>query len=69
MKLNELQKQILACFGGRDVIIKNTEIANYADVSRNEINIQITRLHAKGLLTRVRRGEHKLNKEFNCDVL
>ena len=61
-KLNNLQKKVLACFGGKDVIIKNTELADYAGVSRNEINVAIAGLVAKKLLTKVRKGEHRLNK-------
>lgn len=62
MSLNDIQKQILACFGGKDVIIKNTELADYANVSRNEINVAIGGLVAKKLLTKVRKGEHRLSK-------
>ena len=68
VNLNNLQKKVLACFGGKDVIIKNTELADYANVSRNEINVAIGGLVAKKLLTKVRNGEHKLNLEKVNDL-
>lgn len=64
MKLNDIQKTILACFGGKDIILKNAEIRDYANESSRVVNVEINRLYRMGILQRVRHGEHRLNKEF-----
>lgn len=64
MKLNDIQKTILACFGGKDIILKNAEIRDYANESSRVVNVEINRLYRMGILQKVRRGEHRLNKEF-----
>ena len=68
VKLSDLQKKVLACFGGKDVIIKNTEICDYLDTTRAVANVEISRLCDKGLLIKVRKGEHKLNLEKVNDL-
>jgi|GEM_PF-6538834 len=68
MSLNDIQKQILACFGGKSAIIKNSEIRNYLNTDEHTANMHITRLCHKGLLIKVRKGEHKLNLEKVNDL-
>lgn len=68
MSLNDIQKQILACFGGKSAIIKNSEICDYLDTTRAVANVEISRLCHKGLLIKVRKGEHKLNLEKVNDL-
>ena len=64
MKLNDIQKTILACFDGKGIILKNTEIRDYANESARVVNVEINRLCSRKILQKVRRGEHRLNKEF-----
>lgn len=64
MHLNDIQKTILSCFGGKDIILKNAEIRDYANESARVVNIQINILCSRKILQKVRRGEHRLNKEF-----
>lgn len=64
MHLNDIQKTILACFGGKDIILKNAEIRDYANESAQVVNLEINRLCGRKILQKVRRGEHRLNKEF-----
>ena len=64
MQLNDIQKTILACFGGKDIILKNAEIRDYANESARAVNIQINILCSRKILQKVRHGEHRLNKEF-----
>lgn len=64
MKLNDIQKTILACFGGKSIILKNSEIRDYANESSMVINAEINRLYRMEILQKVRHGEHRLNKEF-----
>ena len=64
MKLNDIQKTILACFGGKGIILKNAEIRDYANESARFVNVEINRLCSRKILQKVRRGEHRLNKEF-----
>ncbi len=68
MSLNDIQKQILACFGGKSAIIKNSEIRNYLNTDEHTANMHIARLCDKGLLIKVRKGEHKLNLEKVNDL-
>ena len=68
VKLNNLQKQILACFGGKSAIIKNSEIRNYLNTDGHTANMHIALLCDKGLLIKVRKGEHKLNLEKVNDL-
>ena len=65
MQLNDIQKTILACFGGKDIILKNAEIRDYANESARVVNVEINRLCSRNILQKVRRGEHRLNKEVN----
>lgn len=64
MKLNDIQKTILACFDGKDIILKNAEIRDYANESARVVNVEINRLCSRKILQKVRHGEHRLNKEF-----
>ena len=64
MKLNDIQKTILACFDGKDIILKNAEIRDYANESAQVVNLEINRLRSRKILQKVRHGEHRLNKEF-----
>ena len=64
MKLNDIQKTILACFSGKDTILKNAEIRDYANESAMVVSVEINRLCSRKILQKVRRGEHRLNKEF-----
>ena len=68
VKLNNLQKQILACFGGKSAIIKNSEIRNYLNTDEHTANMHIASLCHKGLPIKVRKGEHKLNLEKVNDL-
>ena len=68
MKLNDIQKTILACFGGKSAIIKNSEIRNYLNTDEHTANMNIALLCHKGLLIKVRIGEHKLNLEKLNDL-
>ena len=68
MSLNDIQKQILACFGGKSAIIKNSEIRNYLNTDEYTANMNISLLCHKGLLVKVRHGEHKLNLEKVNDL-
>lgn len=43
---------------------KNAEIRDYANESARVINVEINRLCSRKILQKVRRGEHRLNKEF-----
>ena len=64
MRLNDIQKTILACFGGKDIILKDAETRDYANKSARVVNVEINRLSSRKILQKVRRGEHRLNKEF-----
>ena len=64
MELNDIQKTILACFDGKDIILENTEIRDYANESALVINAEINKLCSRKILQKVRRGEHRLAKEF-----
>lgn len=64
MQLNDIQKTILACFGGKDIILKNAEIRDYANESARAVKVEINRLCSRKILQKVRHGEHRLNKEF-----
>lgn len=63
MQLNNIQKTILACFGDKDIILKNAEIRDYANESVRVVNVEINRLCSRKILQKVRRGEHRLSKE------
>ena len=64
MRLNDIKKTILACFDGKDIILKNAEIRDYANESAQVVNLEINRLCSRKILQKVRHGEHRLNKEF-----
>ena len=64
MRLNDIQKTILPCFDGKDIILKNAEIRDYANESARVVNVEINKLCSRKILQKVRRGEHRLNKEF-----
>ena len=64
MQLNDIQKTILACFGGKDIILKNAEIRDYANESARVVNVEINKLCGRKILQKVRHGEHRLSKEF-----